>query len=586
MKDDCGLVKLKITLAASLVLLIAGGLLLLYAGRMVSMSYYFGLLGLAMPAYFAWRTHKRIRFCGLLNELRAGWGIEKGRDRNIPELRRLFKYFRFNSTTVHVLNDQTWDDLDMVHTYAKIDRTLTTPGEQVLYNILRTPLLSEVAFLQRKKVINFMQYNQEPREKIQVSLSLLGRQRINLVTDLLWGDVLHASRIGFPAKLMFAAALACLGSVYFLGLDALAIVVLPVFIINYFLYNAAMKDYAGQLPTLRYLSSLICTAQEIGALRTPVLRDYCLRLNKSAAYCTDLLKKTRMLGLGEVDQIGIYVYVNIFFLIDARTFGAALQDINNLRNELQEIYQLIGELDALISVASFRAGLPCYAEPELLKAESFLEGRNLKHPVLDNPVPNSLSLNKTGAIVTGSNMSGKSTFLRTVGVNALLAQSICACFASSYTGSYFKIMTSISKSDSLTEGKSYYLAEAESLLEMINSLDERVPSLLLIDEIFRGTNSLERVNAAVEFLKYMQRCNAITIVASHDLEIAKSFAGSYQLFYFSEAVGKTGLEFDYTLKKGVAHTWNAIRLLEYLGYPQQIVKGATKRIEAITRQME
>jgi hypothetical protein len=296
-----GLANSKFVFAISLLVLMVAGLLLLNAGRLVSPSYYLGLPVLAVPGYFSWRAYKKMQLHTLLKELRTGWGKVCERDRNIPELRCLFEYFSFNKTDVHILNDQTWNDLDMLQAYAKIDRTLTTPGEQILYNILRTPLLSETVFLQRKQIINFMQFNQGHRETIQVSLATLGRQRISLVTDLLWGDALHSSRLGFFARVMFVAALASLGSVYFIGVDALAIVVLPVFMINSFLYSAAMKEYSGQLPTIRYLSSLICTAREIGVLNVPLLRDYCQRLNRSAGRCTDLLKKTRRLGLENVD---------------------------------------------------------------------------------------------------------------------------------------------------------------------------------------------------------------------------------------------------------------------------------------------
>ncbi len=139
-------------------------------------------------------------------------------------------------------------------------------------------------------------------------------------------------------------------------------------------------------------------------------------------------------------------------------------------------------------------------------------------------------------------------------------------------------MTSISKIDDLVEGKSYYLVEADSLLEMINSLDNSVPSLCIIDEIFRGTNSVERINADVEFFRYLAKHNCLAVVASHDLEIAKMQSDGSRLFHFSEIIGGKGLEFDYRLKEGVTKTWNAVKLLKFLGYPDEIVEGATKRI--------
>ncbi|MDW7650716.1 MAG: hypothetical protein SCK29_03890 [Bacillota bacterium] len=198
---------------------------------------------------------------------------------------------------------------------------------------------------------------------------------------------------------------------------------------------------------------------------------------------------------------------------------------------------------------------------------------------MQNAVPNSIVLDKPGAILTGSNMSGKSTFLRTLGVNVLLAQTVCLCFAHSYKGSLFKIITTINKEDHLPEGKSYFLMEAEAILDMIGDVGEGSPALCIIDEIFRGTHSLERIPAAIEVLLYLSGQDTINLIATHDLDVAKACSGEYPLYHFRERMGKSGLEFDYILKKGITTSWNAIRILQYLGFPAQVTDGAQKRID-------
>lgn len=185
-----------------------------------------------------------------------------------------------------------------------------------------------------------------------------------------------------------------------------------------------------------------------------------------------------------------------------------------------------------------------------------------------------LEMINKGIILTGSNMSGKSTFLRTLGVNALLAQTIYMCNAESYEGSYFKIITSISPEDNLASGKSYYFGEVEALLRIINSDEEKVPTLSLIDEIFRGTNPVERVSAAKEILKYFSSHNTLVAVATHDLELPKLLKDRYNSYYFREEVEGNELKFDYLIKEGISPTKNAIRILRMVGYPQEIVDNA------------
>ena len=199
------------------------------------------------------------------------------------------------------------------------------------------------------------------------------------------------------------------------------------------------------------------------------------------------------------------------------------------------------------------------------------------HPLLESPVPNSISITGRGCIVTGSNMSGKSTFLRTLGVCAILAQSTYTCPAAAYRGSIFRIVSSVNPIDDLIEGKSFYFVEAERLLTMIRSSQGPTPVLCLVDELLRGTNSTERLAASEEILSYLGRNNAVVVAATHDVELVDRLAQSYENFHFSDHVDTGGLHFDYRLRPGRATTTNAIRLLEHLHYPDEIVENARRK---------
>ncbi len=559
------------------------GYIFLYLGTNRDPEYFTGLFLLIPLSFLCWWLYRKMVTARSIKELREKWGIHLERKRDFKEIEELFRFVSFDEKERFVTNLQTWEDLNMDQVYSQVDRTLTTPGEQVLYNLLRTPLIQEKKYKERLKWLTLFQMDQKLREKILIKLHQLDRQQSSLLCLLLWKEISFESKYLMLYRVMGAAALLSTISAFFLGMGALLIII-PVFALNYYLHTMAKKLSMGYVSTMGYLHALIRSARDIGDFQDSRIREFTTPLKELASACRKITGKARAIGLESVDVMGIYEYFNIFFLIEARGFQNALEEIKKRREELQQIYLQIGELDALMSIASYRTGLLDYVEPQLYKNWPAIHGINMRHPLIEDSVPNSIILEGKGAIITGSNMSGKTTFLRTLAVTALLAQTICACLADKYCAGYFKIMTSISKRDDLIQGKSYYLVEAESLLEMLKEVKDTVPGLYAIDEILRGTNTVERISAGVEILNYLARQNCLTIVASHDLEIARSFENLYHLYHFSENVGEAGLEFHYRLKEGISKSMNAIKLLKYLGYPEEIVENAElKAVESVRK---
>src|SRR5262249_54033510 len=155
-------------------------------------------------------------------------------------------------------------------------------------------------------------------------------------------------------------------------------------------------------------------------------------------------------------------------------------------NHLRRVIEAVGEIDTAIAVASFRAGAGAWTRPHFREAHDSVTLTNLWHPLVANPVPNSVALAPPhGLLVTGSNMSGKSTFLRTIGVNVVLAQTINTCLAESYEAPIFRVRSCIGRADDLLAGKSYYLVEVESVLDLVRASDSTAPHLFIFDEIFR-----------------------------------------------------------------------------------------------------
>jgi DNA mismatch repair ATPase MutS len=203
-------------------------------------------------------------------------------------------------------------------------------------------------------------------------------------------------------------------------------------------------------------------------------------------------------------------------------------------------------------------------------------------------VPNSITLGApNGVLVTGSNMAGKSTFIRTLGVNVVLAQTIHTCLASEYAAPILRVRTCIGRSDDLTAGKSYYAVEVESVLALVRASLDTAPHLFLFDELFRGTNAVERIAGAEAVLTELLAGRAATrhlvVAATHDAELVDLLRETYTPLHFSDAVGPDGLVFDYRLHPGPATTRNAIALLRLHGAPATLVARALARAAVLDR---
>jgi DNA mismatch repair ATPase MutS len=189
-------------------------------------------------------------------------------------------------------------------------------------------------------------------------------------------------------------------------------------------------------------------------------------------------------------------------------------------------------------------------------------------------VPNDLVVGAASVLLTGSNMSGKTTFMRTIGLNALLAQTIATCPAVAYTSPFRRVVSNINLADSLTEGKSYYFAEAETVLGFIQATEASADSyLFILDELFKGTNTVERIAATQAVLAYLQP-RSLVVASTHDGELGELLHPAFTEYHFSETVTETDWFFDYQLKPGPLTTRNAIRLLARAGYPASIVQAA------------
>lgn len=245
-----------------------------------------------------------------------------------------------------------------------------------------------------------------------------------------------------------------------------------------------------------------------------------------------------------------------------------------LRDDLPQWLDVWFELEALSALATFAYLNPAYPFPTLAAQPLRFQAHGIGHPLIahDRRVTNDFTLIGLGqvALITGSNMSGKSTFLRTVGVNMVLAYAGSVVTAQSLSLPYCRLYTAVRINDSLAEGISYFYAEVRRLKALLDALrqPDALPLFFLIDEIFRGTNNRERLIGSRAYIQALVGAgNGMGVVSTHDLELT-SLAGEHvHNYHFADRVEDQRMAFDYRLQSGPSVTTNALRIMAMEGLP-------------------
>lgn len=235
--------------------------------------------------------------------------------------------------------------------------------------------------------------------------------------------------------------------------------------------------------------------------------------------------------------------------------------------------QSVGEIECLNSLAGFAFHHPHFCYPELYADQPvFVSTKQMAHPLIapEERIANDFEAGKNNKtlLITGSNMSGKTTFLRTLGVNLILAQSGAPVCAQEFRCSPMEILTSIRVSDSLQEHTSYFMAELKRLQQIILQLQQNRPALVLIDEILRGTNSEDKTLGSEQFILQLLHYNCITLFATHDLSLGTLEKSHHELisnYCFESIISGDQLHFDYKLQPGIARNKNASFLMKKMG---------------------
>ncbi|MGL4656473.1 MAG: MutS-related protein [Sarcina sp.] len=518
--------------------------------------------------------------------VRTFWPEGAGKlSRDVEGIRKY--YDEYTNREYGEVDDQTFSDLTLETLYKKMDGTYSSAGEAMLYDMIRNPVRDKEKLDERNKIIEYFRENEEDRVSVQEIFYNLNKDKNFEFIDLMQGTFKGNKNkkifyfiMGRILPILFIL-LAIINIKFLFGL--IAVVVINSMIAFMERNNDNKKPFGG----IYYSSKIMKAAQRINKLNLPILQSYEDRITKDLNTVGNDQSKFKSVSMGLVsDEIPdvldpiIQIYATLFLQMENAYFSI-IDNVEKYKNELRDLYSIVGEIDALIAVAGYKERSEYKTiKPLFTSDDEGLEIVEGAHPLVKNVVKNSININNKGIVLTGTNMSGKSTFLRMLGINIVLAQSFNFVHADSYKAPFLNVVTSISPEDDISTGKSYYLAEAESMLRVLNALDGKYKVFCAIDEIFRGTNPIERIAASEEILKYIQKRNSISIVATHDRELTDMLVKTHNFYHFSEKVSESkGLSFDYKLKSGILTTRNAIKLLKYVGYPDEIVDGAYRTID-------
>ncbi|OQX95853.1 hypothetical protein B6I21_03260 [candidate division KSB1 bacterium 4572_119] len=538
---------------------------------MIDLVYLLGILlfvyAVSKYKHFLWNKKVLIR-------IRENWGKIPDKQFDLRIAKDFFK-IRSEKFNKDFIDDETWDDLDLNEMFEITNRGITPIGAQYLYFLLRHPVSKLTILKQRETLINEFSKNQKLREKIILKLMNLRDKNVRYLAYSLWKPLPDKPKLSFLLTLLSLNAIVIL---LLVGMKLISVIYLSVpFVFHMFIRWRVKRKINEFIVSFQFLGVLIRTAEEISLIKMSEIQDIQKTLKEHLSGTKLIADK--IFALQFKDEFGLFEYINIYFLFDVSGFYSALNKIRSNIEKLRGLFETIGHLDAMLSVASFREEFGNYCCPEFQNKSDLFYVKNIYHPLLKTPVPNSFQFESKSTLITGSNMSGKTTFLKTMGVNVVLAQTIFTCLAERYQAPFIRVVSSIGRSDNLLTGKSYYLAEVESILKIIKAADCKEIHLFLIDEIFRGTNSVERHAVSIEVLNYLANNKDFVMAATHDLQLTEVMNKNYNNFHFREVMNEDGLGFDYCIHSGPTTSKNAIALLDFVGYPKQIVNSAKKRVK-------
>lgn len=376
---------------------------------------------------------------------------------------------------------------------------------------------------------------------------------------------------------VFAVAFIFLYITNVVSVSLFGLIVFVFYVVAFYISSKISATYdllskvSGEIQTLQKILQTI-EVQSFASGKLMHLQQL-LQNQKGSTTSTEIKKLHRILNRFDARlNTFLFFFLNTFLLWDLQQLLALNKWKQANQQNITEWFTAIAEIEVSNSLATLFFNHPTWCLPLITDDFFTLNGSAIAHPLLpeQSRVANDFSLEGKGkiAVVTGSNMGGKSTFLRSVGVNTVLALMGAPVCAVSFSISVVKLMSSMRIADNLSENTSTFYAELKKLKSIIEAVNEKQAVLILLDEILRGTNSLDRHTGSVALLKQLIQKEAVAIVATHDVELAQLkeiYPQAIHNYHFDVQAAGNELYFDYKLKEGICKSLNASILMKNIG---------------------
>ena len=502
-------------------------------------------------------------------------------DGDMRGIRTYYNYRDEEGLDEFLVDDITWDDLSMDSVFKRINQGRSTSGEQYLYYMLRSPAVKQEEYDKRRELLSVVENDSGLRLKLQVILEKLGRRR-SANTCEAFSPSAHGLGMMFFYLLLVCGLIGTGLAFVFASMAIVPFLILLVAIPVY--HEFASNRIEKELATVNYSAAMVHAQKKIKKLASPELDRHLVPFYEAGKRLKSISRiggVTKNAASSDMANMIIGMLNNVL-LVDLITYELLKNRLGKYHDEIFRVHEYLGRIDAAIAIASYRKSVELYTEPQIdfsMSAEVRFRGVKLVHPLVRDAVPNSIDT-KQSMLITGSNASGKSVFLKTAAINAILAQSICTALCDEYSATAFRIFSSMAIADNLFAGESYYIAEINSLKRIADAAAAEFPMLCVIDEVLRGTNTVERISASSELLFEFACGSTLCFAATHDIELCAMLESRYRMAHFEETVTDSGnVLFDYCVKPGPATSRNALKLLRSIGFDSGIVDRAEKKAD-------
>lgn len=483
-------------------------------------------------------------------------------------------YFRKHKNDLSI-DDITASDLELDKIFTVMDLTYSSAGEELLYHALRTPLFDEEELKRRDEQIRYFDEHQKEREEMQYFFACMGKNgRYSLYDHLDFADTLGDDKtlgMHFIAPLLLVAAIAFL--FVNTGTGILAIIAAIVFNMAwYFRTKGKIQPY---VVTLKYIMRDIYSGRKAVNMDIPCIKREQEDMKKALDELKDFTRGAGVVFKGDSsggDPMEVIAdYLNMILHADLICFYRMFRQMLVHKEQIDSLHGSLGYIEMIIAVASYKRALGSVCTPVYDGKEA---AKELYHPMIADPVKNSYEL-KGNMLLTGSNASGKSTFLKTMALNQLFGQCFYFACADEFHTDMHRIYTSMSLRDDLASAESYFMVEIKAMRRILEAAAAPGAKIACyVDEVLRGTNTVERIAASTVILKSMDSKKMFAAAATHDIELTELLKQYYENYHFEEEIKDGDVLFNYKLMQGKATSRNAIKLLSVMGYDPVLVKDA------------